>query len=183
MAEMRRRNLRAGLTELKDRRVQTTAEEVTRAKAELFRRRAQLNAPEREDERLTNPTVPQEVLDLLKKQRTPPKEITFANVKNTRTHFKQLRQRREEAIHILYTHARNFIVTEQQLDASIENTFGTDEDPILWGSKSSGWSVWDLGLPEPAGRFGNGDISLTQRETEKQRRLRKIAEAFTGGKI
>ena len=167
MAEMRRNNLRSGLAELKERSTKTKARAVAQARANSAVRHRLLNAPEKRDEQLTGSTITQEIYDLLEKRptlRTLPTEANFTNVS-------RLQQResneRQAAIHTLYTHARDFILTEEQLDKTVEDAFGTDEDPVMWSSTSTGRASgpWD----RPKVSLSALDPTLLSMQSRKRR--------------
>jgi hypothetical protein len=83
-------------------------------------------------------------------------------------------------------HARSFILTEEQLNDAVERTFGSDEDPIVWGPYHD-QTIWGTGPPATVERMmkkGVGlEAMLTRQETLMQSRLRRIAEVLTGGKM
>jgi hypothetical protein len=186
MAEMRRRNLREGLGELKERKIKAGKALRARAKASTERRERLVSAPEPDDERLTSPSVPKEILELLESrpsQRT--KNIELGKKKVERQQMRE-KAHRDDAIHTLYVHAREFIVNEEQLSEAIEKTFGSDENPIVWGTSAQSprsRSIWALGMPEGIGGMQRQTSALTPQESVLQNRLRRIAEAFTGGKL
>jgi hypothetical protein len=94
---------------------------------------------------------------------------------------------RKDQLHNFYTHARSFIVTEEDLNAAVDKAFGSDEHPVRWGS--SGTSVWALHQkPMGVGDMLNPDKVFqlqwnANTETVVQRRMKRIAEEFTGGRI
>lgn len=152
------------------------------------RNRALANAPEREDERLTKPSLTPEVRALLepyKPQGRTHQEFAKAQ-QNYAHHVAEQSARRKEALHNLYLHARSFILTEQQLNDAVEKTFGSDEDPIVWGALHD-QTVWGLGPPATVEKMMRKETDyaaqFSQTETLMQSRLRRIAEVLTSGKI
>jgi enoyl-CoA hydratase/carnithine racemase len=102
-----------------------------------------LNRPQREDERLTSPTIPQalrklQVGILPDPDRTARLERKAANVKAAES---ANRRKRIEALQTLYMNARHFIVTEEQLNARIDRVFN---EPAL-SSRDRG--LWHVGPP------------------------------------
>lgn len=191
MSDLRRLHFREGLKELASRK--ETMESKRRAASVIRRRQSQalVNAPEREDERLTKPTITADVRALLKpyqpRGRTP--EEFMQAQQNYARHQTRQTARRREALHNLYMHARSFILTEQQLNDAVEKTFGSDEDPIVWGIHKD-QTIWGLGPPATVEKMLNKDktrfeeqFSNRDRETLMQSRLRRIAEVLTGGKM
>jgi hypothetical protein len=129
MAEARHRNLREGLTELKERkeaRLKRRAEILSERNAA---REEALTKPDREDVRLTLPSVLKvlqgkaEVADPRREDRLAEKRANWVK--------KEERRRAERAalLHELYIDASEFIVTETQLDAVIEAKFSELSGP------------------------------------------------------
>jgi len=188
MSDIRRLHFRQGLKELASR--QESMEEAAhdRSVANSRRNRALVNAPEREDVRLTTPTITAAIrayLEPHKPQGRTPQEFERAQQNYARHQLLQ-KTRRQEALHNLYMHARSFILTEEQLNDAVERTFGSDEDPIVWGPYHD-QTIWGTGPPATAERMmkkGVGlEAMLTRQETLMQSRLRRIAEVLTGGKM
>lgn len=196
MAEQRKRNLREGVQELKTRQLKTKRRlETTQAKK--YQEHEELIArPEREDERLTAPSNGLD-LDALFHGRVPDpsREVRLAAKRERQTHFEASRSAdRLDSVHTLYTHARKFIVTPQHLDAAIEETFGTNENPTTFGPGhgEEGASVWAEGKPLSVQDMLNGaNRARSQRALQNtggyiavnQDRIQRIAEALTGGKM
>lgn len=187
MAETRRSNLRESLVELRtrhfdrERRVSRISERKTQAN------QARMLAPQREDERLTSPTVTAAVKQLqIGAVPDPGREQRIAEKKERVAAKEAIREElRKDALHTLYMHAREFIVTESQLDAEIEKIF--TESPF--GTKDNIWDAYNA--PETI-----QDMLLSVNNTQKLaidyhsgpapltgKRLKKIAEELTGGKM
>jgi len=157
-------------------------------------REALLNAPEREDERLTRPSVPSEILKLLEKQpsrslKSDPERLREAR-ENYEAAASDQEAHRREALEILYSNAREFIVNEKQLDAAIEEVFGSDEAPISWGIASE-QSIWGLLRADNATtmlRQQSSNPSFTTRPNAdsypptSHERIQHITETLTRGK-
>lgn len=183
MADKRRQNLREGVLELaarrsKDRRTARWTEQV-----QSEERKRRLALPEREDERLTRPSVNEVLRDVFKKN-----EHTWSGkpIEERRANYAAQQavksEERQDAIHSLYMHARSFITTEEQLDDAINKAF-TKEDgtPIVD-------SVWDdfERRPQTAQEMvqaGSGSKSGDDVDRRATQRMKRIAEALTGGKI
>lgn len=186
MAETRRQNLREGLLELYSRKRETEKFMKRRSYAKQKRREEVLNQPEREDERLTRPSVIQEMLP--KRGGVLPDPDREARLAASRAKFQQIqtnkRLEREEAVHSLYMNARNFITTEAQLAAEIERVFPDGPNEAWLNDNFYGESVWNLGVPASVqSTVTEPKKSETARWDLMQKRLKKLGEELTGGKI
>lgn len=152
-----------------------------------------LKAPQREDERLTSPTITAAMRKLqLGNVPDPHREARIAaSAARVSARAKMLEEERRDALHTLYMHARNFITTEEQLDAAIEMTFVERPWQNIPG-KENAISIWDgLGAP-PTVQDMLSEASKTQKAALAQlsgpavlngKRMMKIAEELTGGKM
>lgn len=103
--------------------------------------------------------------------------------------------KRREALHELYMHAREFIVDEAGLDRAIEAEFGSEmeSNPKEWEVKPSEWSkgapprMMDLVVAATGGGRAGGVLGGQRGALGKTAlltdRVKKIAEALTGGKM
>lgn len=195
MHETRKRNLREGLKELKLRKERTTRR-LQDHQAQKYAERAELiSRPEREDERLTNPSHNLDLLALYKgpvPNPTGPLRLAQSRA-NQAQHFATRQAARLDSLHTLYSHARTFIVNPKQLDAAVDEAFGTNEDPKEFsGEMDDTHSVWGLGKPQSvqdmldranrakSGRAMEGASGYVDVSNE---RVRRIAEALTGGRM
>ncbi|KAK4547134.1 hypothetical protein LTR36_001355 [Oleoguttula mirabilis] len=206
MSDMRRRNLREGIASLRVRKTRVEkrmSEQGAKNKAE---REELLNRPEREDERLTAPShgldldylYTVNLADHALHDPTRAARLAFKTEK-VAAHAQKKRDERLDSLHTLYLNARSFIVTPQQLDAAVDDAFGTPEAPHTFGDQSGTYgdaenaaSVWAFGRPERvqdilnrANRQGSrsamdgaGGFSGVNKE-----RIQRIAETLTGGKM
>lgn len=158
-----------------------------------------MSAPMREDEQLTLTSVADIITaplrekkgklpDPNKAQRMAEKRLRVSVVNAGKA------ERTQQALHELFVQARSFIVDEEQLDREIESEFGTQKSPRTW--RAGEVSVWGQGAPPtlqkmveqigrasgPAGK-GLKDEDVEARERLMKRRLGKIAEELTGGKM
>ncbi|KAL1588139.1 hypothetical protein WHR41_03281 [Cladosporium halotolerans] len=194
MAEQRKRNLREGVRELKDRQ-QKTRRRMETAQAEKYREQDELlSRPEREDERLTTPSHGLDLDALYHGQVPDPSRQTRLALKRERSAaFEATRTaERLDSVNTLYSHARNFIVTPKQLDEAVENAFGTNDFPVTFGDRGEGMSIWETGKPQSVqdmlNRANNARSSKAIESAGgyiaiNQERVRRIAEALTGGKM
>lgn len=188
----RRRNLRESLLELHRRK-----QRIDRSKAESRDRKQaeslQLaTAPEREDERLTNPTIH---TALLPRRRgplpDPHREQRLERMRaNVETMQRKKADERRTMLHTLYMNAREFIVEPAQLERAIDEAF--DDSELFVNDDRKGENIWNLGLPETVQqllrinerkwlRNRTDQAQWTKDLTEK--RLDTIGEALTGGKL
>lgn len=192
MAATRRQNLREGLVELHSRKVKSDKSMAYKsaAKAEDYKRR--VNAPPREDERLTAVTILASTRKLNSGNVPDPNREERVAAAKARVENKAmiLEQERRDALHTLYMHARDFITTEEQLDEAIEKIFVDRpfEDHLNAGKDN----IWDAYGPPPTVQEMLSEINNTQKNALDYhqgpavpygRRILKIAEELTGGKM
>lgn len=185
MAEVRRQSLREGLVELYERKQETEYNSFRRSRRRQAQRMEVLKQPPREDERLTAASTMQELL--LKKTPVLPDPHAEERLAKARANVKMQQQLETEekldAIHSLYMNARNFITTEEQLDAEIERVFPAEANPEWTSDQKNGENVWNLGPPPTVASMVHRKDDENSRWNLVQRRTKKIAEALTGGKI
>ncbi len=192
LAASRRQNLREGLTELRDRKRRTEKAMAGRGAFRQSRRNAKLHRPQREDERLTFPSV----TVAMKMLQTgtlpdPDREARIARKRaNVAATMAKQSEKRKEALHNLYLNARDFITTEEALLEKIEQIFV--EVPVEFGDEAApGDSIWKRGAPPDLEKMLNvmmrrkrDTVSVNSHYAEfaHQRSLR-LAEELTGGKL
>lgn len=193
MSEVRRRNLREGLKSLRTRKDTTERHLNERTARRQAERDELVHRPEREDERLTAPSHGLDLEKLLKGPlEDPTREARLAHKRqNVELHASAKQAERLDNLHTLYMRARNFIVTPQQLDAAVDEAFGTAEQPVTWANPHQP-SMWSYGKPDSvqdmlnrANRTG-GRQAMDGAEgysNVHKERVRRIAEALTGGKM
>jgi hypothetical protein len=189
MAETRRRNLREGMTELMTRKIQSKTQSLKKREYQDRERRRVRTAPERRDERLTNPSISKAIREALEKHVETPKESMRSQQTRANKVIRQqtaVVQRRMDQVHNLYLHARDFIVSEDQLHAEVEKVFGTDDAPVTWTGNQK--SVWAVGHPSSTRQMIGVEADKGASNQEKatntmKERLQKIAGELTGGRI
>ena len=194
MTESRRRNLREGVKSLKARQQYEQRKEDARARQANEARQIALNAPEREDERLTTPTHGLDLSTLLHAAPSDPHRDSRLEHKraNVAHHVSLRSEARLNHLHTLYMNARTFIVTPQQLDTAVDEAFGTPEQPVSFAyehsSMEAAQSVWGLGKPASVQDLlvqsqggGQGAVRVKGGLEASRERLRRIAEELTGG--
>lgn len=194
MADSRRRNLREGLKTLRARQQHETRKRQDRAKERSEKHEAALNAPEREDERINAITHGLDLDALFNHApQDPHRDERLAHKRANVAQQAALKSsERLNHLHTLYMNARNFIVTPQQLDAAVEEAFGTPDKPVSYAKDGTVFdnaqSVWVQGKPASvqdmlaAANGGGRGAVLTRGSIEVSReRMRRIAEELTGG--
>lgn len=192
MAVSRKQNLRTGLQALQDRRKASDEHLRRQAEKKHIERQALLSMKEREDEQLTGPTISSLMQSGIRGSVLPdPARAQRVAEMAARVRDKEAQRadQRLEALHTLYVNAKDFIVSEAQLDQHIDEVFGTVDRPAGFGPRGS--SIWARGPPStiqsklnrasksrvPAGQEMDSDAQITVT------RIGKIAEALTGGKM
>lgn len=195
MSHMRRRNLKQSLTALARR--QTRRQALARAKSErkAIERQQLLTRPLPDAERWTRVSQTREI--------TAPLHVKAAHLYDPRAAQRQAEKlarhaaktadkaaAQQDDLHTLFMRARDFIVTEEQLDKEIDDAFGTPERPANWDAKPS---VWAQGPPpglqdllDRSGQRTGGQMSkegIQARERMVKDRLKRVAEGLTGGKM
>lgn len=200
MSEVRKQNLREGVTSLRSRQLSESRRLREKSLANQAAREAALHRPEREDERLTAPSTNFDLEALFGKQvPDPTREQRIAMKReNVARHEEAKRAERLDAIHTLYMNARDFIVTPQQLDKAVDEAFGTEQEPVTFGvsqyynNDAAARSIWAEGRPEKVQDMLNRANGLKPRTAMdsssglgdvNKDRIRRIAEMFTGGKM
>jgi hypothetical protein len=183
----RRKNLREGLTSLRERKTTTDAGIATRSAQKQRDYERRTSAPEPDHEFLTKPTILEALTGsqhILPDPRLP-QIIAERKARYAVTAQAKMDERRS-ALHTLYINAKDFIVTEKGLEDKIVAEF---ENPSYVRNPTRG--VWDIeGIPHTtqellAGRdvetTAIGKNSRSSRITDE--RIKRIAEELTGGKI
>jgi hypothetical protein len=188
MAASRRENLREGLLELQKRKHRQDSMIAGRSRARSEYREKRLHAPQREDERLTNPTIASATRTLQQGPVPDPDRAARVGEKAARVQAKEAakEEARRDALHTLYMHARSFITTEEQLDSEIESIFV--EQPF----EQNGDNIWDAVGAPPTVQDMLSAVNNTQKSALAYhagpaaitgKRIKRIAEELTGGKM
>lgn len=191
MAEVRRKNLREGIMELQKRKRQTDRYFAERGARRQAEQKALISQPERDDELLTQSSISVELRDILEgrmKVHGPDPAKLQESAAKYEAKAKDKEAWQMDSLHTLYMQAKDFITTEAQLDAAVEEAFGTEEMPKRFGALADGLSMWDVAKPDTVAellRKANTDDTSTGGDLAslRQERLKVIAEQLTGGKI
>lgn len=190
LAETRRQALRESVKQLHVRKTETERDVTAQSAAVRARNKALAMAPPRQADVLTSTIISKTIRDFLDNKL--PSTSRRAR-KGQVEHFQRVQSRhtavRQAHLHDLYTHARDFIVNEERLDAVIEKEFGTEENPVRWSERdgrptpgATGESPWKAGaqdgVAERLQRLRAGEAVDVAQE-----RIRKVAEVLTGGKM
>ncbi|KAF2643522.1 hypothetical protein P280DRAFT_467541 [Massarina eburnea CBS 473.64] len=190
LADARRKAFREGVQELHERKVTIEEQHLEKVQKAGAEKRALAMAPPREVDVLTQTSIDQNIRLFLENKlpRTPRRVIVQARRKGFARRMASQDAVRRSHLHDLYTNAREFIVSEAQLDEAIEKAFGTVEKPVRWNNQGSihpsatGMSPWDGPLPD-----GISDKMRKLKGGEgvglAKERVRQVAEVLTGGKI
>ncbi|KAF8471694.1 hypothetical protein BDZ91DRAFT_846346 [Kalaharituber pfeilii] len=175
MAEKRRRNLREGLIELAQKKKDFDDLRKRILERRTAERQALIEKKEREDVRLTLPSV----LSTLKKPEPfgdPNREARLKTVAK-RLNRREWRKAaaREELIHNLYLNASNFLLTEKQLDMAIDQEFVDQSVVKIFPPNTADMMAKKIRKPTMA-NFGGS----TAAESEL---LMEVSGALTGGKL
>ncbi|KAL5114956.1 hypothetical protein ACEQ8H_007128 [Pleosporales sp. CAS-2024a] len=192
LAETRRIALNQGVEQLHQRRVASDAAFQAKLDASYAERIQRAMAPPRDTDVLTANSVQKGIRDFLADQlpTTSRRDLPQRRLAYQRR-MARLEAVRAARLHDLYVNARQFLVDESQLDAAIDQAFGTDDQPIGWDQKGNaglrsagkdGLSPWHGPLQEGVAEMmqklrGGEGVGLAKE------RVRKVAEALTGGKM
>lgn len=191
LADTRKEALKDGVKELHARKLAADAAHLDRIQKSGELRTALATAPRRPVDVLTETSVSKGVRDFLADALPPANKNIDARRRAYDRRQAAQQATRDARLHDLYTNARTFIVSEDQLDTAIEDAFGTEESPIGWDTRGNmgprakghdGLSPWAGPMPE-----GVGDMMNKLRGGEgvglAKERVRKLAESLTGGKM
>lgn len=186
MADMRRKSLREGLLELHQRKQRTDKEMRSRSHKKQARREAVLQQPEREDEKLTRPSIVEEMMPRRMGVLADPDREHRLQASQARLEAVEARRRtdREDALQSLYMNARGFITSEEQLNAEIDRVFPEGQNDAFRNDARPGESVWNIGPPPTV-----QSIVTDAKKNESARwdliqdRIKKLSEEVTGGKL
>jgi hypothetical protein len=193
VSSQRRDLLREGMKGIFERRVSQAHKERIVKKSRIIKDLKARNAPARQEDILTQQSVPEVVRLALAWKPTKKVETEQEKQERKQTYdeiVEQKLQHKMDQVHKLYLNAGNFIIDENQLNEQIDKVFGSDEKPIYWNG--NGISVWQTG--PPSGTKGLGS-SFSQAPTltgygdnfkernDMMKRIMKIAGELSGGKI
>ncbi|KAK4555138.1 hypothetical protein LTR86_007904 [Recurvomyces mirabilis] len=203
MSEMRRRNLREGLVSLKARKGRVEEGRRVRTERNAKERQEAVMKPERPDDLLTTPShgldlaAPTSAFEGPGIRLDPSRSIRLATSRETHSATTALaRSTRATHLNTLLSHARTFIVTPAQLDAAVEEAFGSEARPTVFKSNlgaadERAVSVWEAGLPDRVQDLLNREMGVGGRTAMEvaggnvgraEERVGRLVEVVTGGK-
>jgi hypothetical protein len=191
MAASRRENLREGLVLLHRRKVRTDKAIAQRSAITQKDRARRVNAPPREDERLTATTVTAATRKLVTGTLPDPNREArlAAAAARVQARAAALEEKRRNALHTLYMHAREFITTEEQLDKKIEDVFSDqafshvldcEREPNIWDAEGAPTSVQNM-LSEVSNTQKTAISFHRSPAAATGKRMKHIAEELMGG--
>lgn len=194
MASTRRENLEESLKALWQRQKSDANVRARISTARFEANKAAMKAPEREDDRLTRSTILDSMLDTAVK----PDPNRFSRARASRLKVEKIsaakREARRDALMELYINASSFIVEESELKAKIDEVFAEDYfrkegqrtqrhnvTDNVWGVYGPSTSLSDMV------KISTGTsqrlMDLTSEHDKSAKRMKRIAEEFTGGKM
>jgi hypothetical protein len=185
--------LREGITGIYERRVSQARKQKSVQKLQVFKNKRARNAPIRQDEVLTQQSIPDVVKQAM--SWSPTAKVESEEQRQARTQaydeiVERKLQHKMDRVHTLYLNARSFIIDEETLNERIEKIFGSDEKPIYWNG--NGTSVWQTGTPSGTKDLASGGSQIVsmagygdnfKERNEMIKRIMKIAGELSGGTI
>jgi len=193
MAESRRQSLAAGLKGLYRRKERSDKISRERSTAKFERNRRAAMAPEGLDDVLTRATVPVAAALNEAMQPDPARfEVAERSAAVTAERQQAASEARRDALSELYIAAKDFIVTEEELEQTVEKIFTEDYFRKLGSVAIDSSNIWDArgspitiaGMVSAVNRTQTNLISAAQTETTRTAKRQKVvAEELTGGKM
>ena len=199
MTALRKKHLRSSLVDLHEREETITQQISARSRAKLDESDRLRSQAIREDERLTNVSIPRAMLPQESPLLTARKahNIWYRKRQHVKEHQAALDYMNSFALHSLYMNARNFITTEEQLLEEIEATFkpgGKNDEFKSTSFANLGENIWTKGVPSTvknliqqntvrAAKNGQPPAQQATKFRKDQERMKRIAEELSGGKI
>lgn len=192
MSALRKSHLRSSLGELHTRKYDLLNRVQLRSQMKQVESQRLVHQPPREDERLTNVSIPSSMSPSVKRQFTPAEALArHAEITaNVARHEAAKQAERADQLHTLYMNARTFITNEQQLLASVKEEFADDK----FGVSKESQSIWashgrPTGMKEMlSGQWvgapgGERSAEYDARVKNEKERMKRIGEQLSGGKI
>ena len=193
MSALRKSHLRSGLSELHARRTSLVNRVQLRSQMKQAESQRLVSQPPREDERLTNVSVPAAMTSSHLQPFSPAQALALHEQRAANVERATVAKEAERAdqLHTLYMNARNFITTEAQLLQAIKAEFAEDK----FGGRHNVNHWQDKGVPEGIKQMLSGqwvgeemsardsNIQKAAREKNEKERMKRIGERLSGGKI
>ena len=191
LATARRQNLRESLIGLRQRKDRIDRAIAYRGAQRSEERERLVNQKQREDDRLTGPTITAAMKKLQLGSLPDPDREQRVGEQQSRYLSKQAEKdtQRKDTLHTLYMHAQDFITSEAQLVDEIERTF--KPVPTEWAGDVAGGNIWNTGPPDTVQDMLNSVDQADGKAIRRhegyarltQERVTRIAEELTGGKM
>ncbi|ESZ91838.1 hypothetical protein SBOR_7790 [Sclerotinia borealis F-4128] len=190
LATQRRESLKEALVKLHKRKLDQERIVAGNSRSKRQANEKRLKAPQREDERLMNPTITEAMSKLQVGFVPDPERESELAQKALRVQRKEAEreEQRRNALHTLYMNARSFITTEEQLNAKIEEIFTSPFDK----NSPDKTNIWQVHEKPPTVQDMLSGVNNSQKTTLGQYsspavitglRMHHIAEKLTGGKM
>ncbi len=191
MAASRRQNLREGLVALRERKHVADNRIAQISKKKSQERDIRAYRPMHPGDVLTNPTVTKAMRTFQQGQLPDPDRAArvAAMAMKVEERAKALEEKRRDALHTLYMHARNFITTEVQLDAEVEKVFTEKPFAHIPGAENKN-NIWEAEGAPPTLQEMLSEVTGTQKTAADYyrspakvtgKRMVRVAEELTGG--
>ncbi|KAG8533195.1 uncharacterized protein KY384_001978 [Bacidia gigantensis] len=193
-SERRRQNIRESLIELRFRKDATERRMLASSSRTQAYNLAARDAPERDDERLTMPTIiPSEVPKKQVLLPDPQREERLATKAGNVVYQKEAQEEeRKDMLHKLYVSSGKFVTTVEQLDKLITDVF--DDEMAFANDNSKGANIWHLGLPDSTEQLlrtsgqgrrarSNKAVDGSVRDQLTDERTKQLGDELTGGKV
>lgn len=196
MSALRQSHLRSSLSELLHRRTTHVSRLQNRSARKSSDSRRLVTQPTREDERLTNISIPSSMNPELPNRFNSATEALALHARKTANiaaHIAVKQAEKMDSLHTLYMSARGFITDEKQLLEKVreefeENSFGGTvgmPNKSLWDKYGAPDGVRQMVDASGVGgrRDGKGRAGDGTRYKRDQERMKRIAEKLSGGKL
>jgi hypothetical protein len=192
MAASRRKNLKEGVQQLWVRQNRTETQRRARQRAKSNANIAALQAPQREDERLTESSIPAALLQTAVVRDPLAFRRALASRDRTAALAARKSQERKDALQHMYMLARSFIVSEQELERRVEKLFSADyfSSYGITSRNTEIVNIWDRDGLQPTVQDMVGQVSkpsnkgvVEDAQTATSKRQQRLAEELTGGAL
>ncbi|KAL9611474.1 MAG: hypothetical protein Q9167_003872 [Letrouitia subvulpina] len=191
LAADRRRNLRESLVELQQRKALSEKRMNIQSRGKEAHRKALLSAPLPPDEQHTQPSTLSSSLPHRGSLPDPDRAARLEQKRrNVEAHLARKREARRDDLHVLYTNAQNFIVTEEALSKEVDRVFDNLEQFRV--EMTPGLNIWNRGFPPTVkemlqrSSIGEGNTAVEREsghEALTSERVKRVGEELTGGRM
>ncbi|TGO41737.1 hypothetical protein BHYA_0017g00470 [Botrytis hyacinthi] len=190
LATQRRESLKEALVHLHKRKLNQERIVAHKSYSKRMANEKRLRAPQREDERLMNPTITEAMSKLQVGFVPDPNRESELAQKALRVQIRaaEREEQRKNALHTLYMKARSFITTEEQLNAKIDEIFTNPFDKNAPYKRN----IWEVHEKPPTVQDMLSGVNNSHKTAVGKyshpavitgTRMQHIAEELTGGKM